>query len=175
MDFIVYLSNFIMPLLIFYIVLSGILRKQNIYDDFVKGAADGFQTVIRILPTLVGLMMAVGILRASGFLDFIAGIFGIFTERIGFPSQLVPLAIVKMFSSSAASGLVLDIFKEYGPDSRLGLITSIMMSCTETIFYTMSVYFMTAKVTKTRYTLAGALVATLSGIAASVIIVNFIM
>ena len=73
-----------------------------------------------------------------------------------------------MFSSSAATGLVLDIFKEYGPDSRIGTIASIMMSCTETIFYTMSVYFMTAKIKKTRYTLPGALLATIAGIVASV-------
>ena len=75
-----------------------------------------------------------------------------------------------MFSSSAATGLVLDIFREFGTDSRIGLITSIMMSCTETVFYTMSVYFMAAKVTKTRFTLAGALVSTLAGIVASVVI-----
>lgn len=93
---------------------------------------------------------------------------GDLTEKIGFPSQLLPVTIVRMFSSSAATGLVLDIFKEYGTDSRIGLITSIMMSCTETIFYTMSVYCMAAKVRKTRYTLAGALLATLAGVVASV-------
>lgn len=125
-------------------------------------------TVIKIMPTLIGLMVAVGILRASGFLDFLSEIIGKMTAYVGFPSQLVPLAIVRMFSSSAATGLVLDIFKEYGTDSRIGLIASIMMSCTETIFYTMSVYFMAAKVRKTRYTLAGALAATLAGIMASV-------
>ena len=137
-------------------------------DAFVKGAKKGFATVIKIMPTLVGLMVAVGILRASGFLDFLAQLIGKLTECVGFPSQLVPLAIVRMFSSSAATGLVLDLFKEYGTDSRIGLIASIMMSCTETIFYTMSIYFMTAKVKKTRYTLAGALLATLAGIVASV-------
>lgn len=170
MDFIIYISNFIIPLLIFYIVGFGVLMKRNVYEDFIKGAADGFKTSIKILPTLVGLMVAVGILRASGFLGALAGFLGNFTERLGFPSQLVPLAIVKMFSSSAASGLLLDIFKEYGTDSTIGRIASIMMSCTETIFYTMSVYFMTAKVKKTRYTLAGALVATLAGIIASVVL-----
>lgn len=122
------------------------------------------------MPTLVGLMVAVGILRASGFLDFLADIIGRFTKYIGFPGELVPLTIVKMFSSSAATGLLLDIYKEYGTDSRLGLIASISMSCTETIFYTMSVYFMAAKVTKTRYTLAGALLATVAGLAASVVL-----
>ena len=107
-------------------------------------------------------------LRASGFLDFISRIIGHFTARIGFPGELVPLSIVKMFSSSAATGLLLDIYKDSGTDSLCGRIASISMSCTETIFYTMSVYFMTAKVTKTRYTLPGALIATLAGLAASV-------
>ena len=85
------------------------------------------------------------------------------TDRIGFTGELVPLTIVKMFSSSAATGLLMDIFKEYGADSYIGLIASISMSCTETIFYTMSVYYMTARVTKTRYTLTGVLLATLAG------------
>ena len=133
-----------------------------------RGAKSGFFTVIKIMPTLIGLMVAVGVLRASGFLDFLSEMIGKVTAYVGFPSQLVPLAIVRMFSSSAATGLVLDVFKEYGTDSRIGLIASIMMSCTETIFYTMSVYFMAAKVRKTRYTLAGALAATLAGIMASV-------
>ena len=76
-----------------------------------------------------------------------------------------------MFSSSAATSLLLDVYKQFGPDSDLGMLASVLMSCSETIFYTMSVYFMTAKVTKTRYTLAGALVATLAGIVASVVLV----
>ena len=113
-------------------------------------------------------MVAVGVLRASGFLDAAAEALGKITDRFGFPSQLLPVAIVKMFSSSAATGLALDIFKQYGTDSYLGLITSLMLSCTETIFYTMSVYFVTARVTKTRYTLTGALLTTLTGLAASV-------
>ena len=121
-----------------------------------------------ILPTLIGLMMAVGILRASGFLAWISAKIGILTDPFGIPSQMIPLIIVRMFSSSAATGLSLDLFREYGTDSYIGLITSIMMSCTETIFYTMSVYFLAAKVRKTRWTLAGALVSTAAGIAASV-------
>ena len=92
----------------------------------------------------------------------------------GFPPELVPLSIIRMFSSSAATGLALDIYKEYGQDSRMGLITSIMMSCTETVFYTMSVYFMTAKVKKTRYTLTGALLASFSGIAASIFLADLL-
>lgn len=163
-------SNFIVPMVIFGIVCFGVLKKVEVYDTFVKGAKDGFATVLKIMPTLIGLMVAVGVLRASGFLDFLAGLMQQFTGKIGFPGELVPLTLVKMFSSSAATGLLLDVFKEFGTDSYIGLIASISMSCTETIFYTMSVYFMAAKVTRTRYTLAGALLASLAGLAASVVL-----
>lgn len=170
MNLLLYISNFIVPFIILSIITYGVLIGTNVYQNFVRGARKGFFTVIKIMPTMIGLMVAVGILRASGFLDFISRIIGHFTDALGFPGALVPLTIVKMFSSSAASGLLLDLFKEYGTDSRIGLIASISMSCTETIFYTMSVYFMTAKVTKTRYTLPGALLATCAGLAASVIL-----
>ena len=169
------LSDFIVPFIIFLIVCYGILMKVPVYDTFVKGAKSGFITVIRNNPTLIGLMTAVGIIRASGFSDFLAGLLGRFTAYIGFPGELVPLAIVKMFSSSAASGLLLDVYKEYGTDSFLGLTASIAMSCTETIFYTMSVYFMSVKITKTRYTLAGALAATGAGLAASVVLAGMMV
>lgn len=168
MKFLIYLSDFIIPLFIFYVVGYGLLNKRNVYDDFVRGAKDGMKTVAGILPTLIGLMAAVGILRASGFLEWICALAGDATEKLGLPAPLLPVVVIRMFSSSAATGLVLDIFKEYGTDSRIGLITSIMMSCTETIFYTMSVYCMAAKVKKTRYTLAGALLATFAGVAASI-------
>lgn len=170
MQILLYLTDFIVPLVIFGIVGYGLLMKVPVYDTFIKGAKKGFLTVIKIMPTLVGLMVAVGILRASGFLELIANGIGRFTDRIGFPGELVPLTVVKMFSSSAATGLLLDIFKEYGTDSYIGRIVSISMSCTETIFYTMSVYYMTARVTKTRYTLTGALLATLAGVTASVVL-----
>lgn len=168
MSFLLYISNMMVPLVIFGIVAYGIARRVPVYDEFIQGAKKGFRTVIKIMPTLVGLMVAVGVLRASGFLDFLGNWIGKVTRYVGFPSELVPLSIVRMFSSSAATGLVLDIFKEYGTDSRIGRIASIMMCCTETIFYTMSVYFMTAKIKKTRHTLAGALIATIAGITASV-------
>lgn len=169
------ISNIIIPVIIFYIVAYGIIVHSNVYEDFIKGAGDGFRTVIQIMPTLIGLMVAVGVLRASGFLDFVGSLFAGVTERMGFSSELVPLIMIKMFSSSAATGLVLDIFKNHGPDSLIGLTTSIMMSCTETIFYTMSVYFLAAKVTKTRYTLTGALLSTLAGVIASIILAGILV
>ena len=169
-QFLVILSELIIPVMIVAIISAGLLARKNVYTDFVDGAKDGLKTAAEILPTLAGLMVAVGILRASGFLDWIAGGIGVVTERIGFPSELVPLAVVRMFSSSAAAGLLIDLYQQFGTDSRIGTIASLMMSSSETIFYTMSIYFMTVKVKKTRWTLAGALIATLAGMTASVIL-----
>jgi len=171
----VYLSDLTIPILIFYVVTHGILAKRPVYDDFVKGAKEGFHTVIQILPTLVGLMVAVGVLRASGFLELLADLFGWFTKWIYFPSELIPLTLVRMFSSSAATGLALDIFKEFGTDSYLGILTSILLSCSETVFYTMSIYFVTAKVQKIRHTFAGAMLATAADILMSIILARLWM
>lgn len=168
MSILLFLSEVTIPLLIFCIVGYGMLNRRNVYEEFIEGAKSGLQTVIGILPTLIGLMVAVGVLRASGFLDFFSSLFAHVTDQIGFPSELLPVAIVKMFSSSAATGLLLDIFKEHGADSMTGKMASLMMSSTETIFYTMSVYLMSVKVKKSRYILPGALLATLAGTAASV-------
>lgn len=175
MKFLVYVSDYIIPFVIFYIVAFGVMQKTDVYDEFVNGAKDGLRTVVGILPTLIGLMVAVGILRASGALDFISDFLSPLMNYLHFPSELIPLVTVKMFSSSAATGLLLDVYKEHGPDSYLGTLASIMMSCSETIFYTMSVYFIAAKVKKTRYTLAGALLATLVGVIASVILTGFLV
>lgn len=173
MNAMAHLSDVIIPLLIFFIVGYGYVSKVKVYESFLEGAKDGLKIVVDIVPTLIGLLVAVGMLRASGFFDLFGLLFGSLTEKIGLPAQLVPLLIVKMFSSSAATGLVLDIFKTSGPDSYAGTLTSILMSCTETVFYTMSVYFLAAKVTKTRYTLTGALLATLAGTVASVVLAGW--
>jgi spore maturation protein B len=174
MRFLIYISDYIIPFLFFYIVGMGLLMRQNVFDDFITGAKDGFKVVLDILPTLIGLMVAIGILRASGLLDNLALVLQPLTDRLNFPSEIVPMVIVKMFSSSAATSLLLDIYKEHGPDSYLGRLASIIMSSTETIFYTLAVYFMAAGVKKTRYTLAGCLIATLTGIVASTIITNLV-
>ena len=158
------------PLVIFYIVGFGLLSGRPVFDDFLKGAAEGMKTVAGILPTLIGLMAAVGILRASGLLEAAAEILKAPAARLHIPTPLVPVMLVRLVSSSAATGLILDIFKQYGPDSLTGNMVSIMMGCTETVFYTMSVYFMTAGIRKTRWTLAGALIATAGGIAASIVL-----
>lgn len=172
MNILYYLSDSTIPLLILFLVCYGMSKKVEIFDVFIEGAVDGFKTVYKILPTLIGLMVGIGILRGSGVMEWTAGLLAPVVSCLCFPAELLPMFIVKMFSSSAATGLLLDVYKTYGTDSYLGTLASVLMSCSETIFYTMSVYFMTAKVTKTRYTLAGALVATFAGAAAAVFLVR---
>lgn len=173
MNFLVFLSTYILPFFIFYVVAYGLLKGRNVYQAFVEGAKGGFHTALGILPTLVGLLAAVGVLRASGFLDLISGLLKTLLKGTGFPAELLPLVIVRLFSNSAATGLALDLFKAHGPDSTQGLLASLFLSSTETVFYTMSIYFMSVKIKKTRYTLPGALLATLAGIAVSVALVSF--
>ena len=105
MKFIIYLSDYIMPFIIFYIIGLGLLTKTPIYDEFIKGAKEGFKVVIDILPTLIGLMVAIGILRASGALDILSNLLKPFTEILHFPSELLPIVLVKMFSSSCSHQL----------------------------------------------------------------------
>lgn len=173
MNFLLFLSETVIPVLIFWIVAYGLVNRRPVYEDFIEGAKDGFTTVFGILPTLIGLMIAVGVLRASGFLEMLGGLLLALIPKQIFPSELLPLSLVKMFSSSAATGLLLDIFKEHGPDSFLGRTAAVMMSSTETVFYTLSVYFMSVNIKKSRYTVAGALVCTIAGLFASIFFVKF--
>lgn len=173
MKIITFISDLMIPLIIVGIVGYGLLKKVPIFDVFIEGAKDGFKVVIDILPTLIGLMMAVGVLRTSGFLSQLTTWLSPLAYHIGFPPALLPIAFMRSISASATTGLVLDIFKTYGPDSFVGRMASIMMGCTETIFYTMSIYFMTINIKKTRYTLHGALLVSIAGIIASVILTYY--
>lgn len=163
MRILAFLSDMIIPVFLVYIISWGLLAGRDVYNDFLDGSKDGLKTVAGICPALVGLMTGVGILRGSRFLNFAGNLLGKLTSGIGIPSEILPLTIVRMFSSSAATGLLLDIFKQYGTDSRAGFMGAVILSSTESLFYCMSVYFAAAKVEKTRYTLPGALLATLAG------------
>ena len=156
------LSDLMVPLLIFYVVGLGLLMKQDVFGDFLNGAKDGMRTVIGIVPTLIGLMAAVGVLRSSGFLEDFGNLLGTVLEPTGIPSALVPLSVV------------LDLYKEAGCDSFAGRAASIIMSCTETVFYTMTVYFGAVRIKKTRYTLAGALFSSLVGMTVGVLLARLI-
>ncbi|MBQ8815581.1 MAG: spore maturation protein [Lachnospiraceae bacterium] len=165
-----YFSNLLVPLFVFYVVTLGAMKRRPVFSDFLRGAKDGLKITVDILPSLVGLMVAVSVLRASGFLDVVADVLGkIIPENI-LPAATIPPLLVRLFSNSAATGLALDIFGEYGPDSYIGLIVSIGLSATESVFYVMSVYLGSVGIRKSRYILPGALTTTIAGIAASVVL-----
>lgn len=174
MSLLLLISKFAIPVVIGYIVLYGVLKKTPVYESFLTGVKEGFQMVFDLAPTLIGLLVAVGIFRASGCLTLLCHIFTPLTAAVGIHPEIIPVAIVRMFSSSAATGMTLDVFKNFGPDSVIGNTVSIMMSSTETIFYTMSVYFLSVGVTKTRWTLAGALLSSIIGLIASILLAGLI-
>lgn len=128
-----HISDIIIPLLLFYIIGYGLVSKVKVYEAFLTGAKEGLKVVVDIMPTLVGLLVAVGVLRASGFLDFLSELLAPLAEPVGIPAAVVPVILVKLFSGSAATGLVLDVFRTYGPDSYIGMLVSILMSCTDTM------------------------------------------
>ena len=174
MSWMLFLSDMIIPVTFAGIIIYAFSKKVAVYDNFIIGAKEGFHTVMGIAPTIVGLMVAVGMLRASGAFDLLGSLISPVTERFGYPAESVPLTLMRLVSSSAATGLLVDLFERYGPDSFLGRFVSIMMSSTETVFYTMSIYFMSIKITKTRFTLAGALIANFSGVILSLWITRFL-
>lgn len=167
MKLLLLISNLIIPVTIFSIILFGYSKKVEVYDTFIEGAKEGILTVFDILPTLIGLMTAVSVLRGSGILDLIMNFFRPLVEHTGFPAEIIPLSMMRLVSSSASTGILLDLFKTFGPDSFIGRLASTMMGCTETVFYTMSVYFMSINIKNTGYTLAGALLSNVAGIIAS--------
>ncbi|MCD7744696.1 MAG: spore maturation protein [Lachnospiraceae bacterium] len=175
MGILLYLSELIIPFMVFYVMGNGLASKVPVYDSFRRGAQKGLEMVVKLAPALIGLMVATGVLRASGFLDLAAVFIGRILPDEILPSAVVPLGVVKLFSSSAATGLLLDIFREYGTDSYTGLTASLMLCSTETVFYTMSIYYTSVGIKKTRYTLYGALFASMAGMAASVVLARWML
>jgi len=177
MNFLLYFSEIIIPLTAAYIVMHGLCAKQNVFEDFTKGAADGISTAAKLLPTLIGLLVGTKVLRASGLLDFLCSGVSRLIHLAGienFPEELLPLSVVKLISASAANGLLFDIFKEFGTDSFTGMAASIMMSCSETMLYCLSIYFGSVHITKTRWTIPGSLLAIAAGITASLILAGML-
>lgn len=172
MNWISYLSNAMIPVLFTVIIVYGLRQKTALFDSFIEGAEKGLHIVVDLLPTFVGLFLAVACMRASGLLEWITAFLTPLSNLLHFPSELIPIALTKFVSSSAATGLILDLFATLGPDSLEGRMTAVMIGSTETILYTLSVYFMAVRIKKTRWTLTGAILATLAGIIASAVIVN---
>lgn len=170
-----YISALIMPTIVVLILTNGLLKKEPVFDRFLDGAKNGFSTSIKILPSLVGLIVAISMLRASGFFDITCGFLAPLLEKAGFPSELVPMAIIRPISGSAALATVRDLLNTYGADSFIGRCASVMMGSSETTFYTLAIYMGSVGITKSKYTLKSALLADLAGIILSVLFVRLLM
>jgi spore maturation protein B len=168
------LSTWAIPLVVAGVPLYALIRKVNVYATFIDGAKEGFQVAIRVIPPLVAVVVALGMLRASGTMDGIAAGLGSLTERLGIPPSVLPLVLVRPLSGGAALGVVADVLRTDGPDSYAGRLASVMSGSTETTFYVLAVYFGAAGVTRYRQALPAALAADLAGFAASVVVVRFV-
>lgn len=162
------ISVYAVPVIFFSILSVGLYNNIKVYDVFVESAKEGITTIIKIIPPLVGLMVAIGVFRASGALDLLIFAAKPFTKLLGIPPEVMPLAFLRPISGSASLALVSDIIKNYGPDSFIGRTASTMMGSTETIFYTLTVYFGSVGVKNIRYTLVCALIADTVSVVASV-------
>ena len=174
MQFVNYLSSLAMPSIILIIVVYGIVEKIKIFDVFLEGAKDGIEIVIIIFPTLIGLFVAIGALRSSGILDFIISIVSPILNKINFPTEIMPLALIRPISGSSAIAVATDIMKNYGVDSKFGLMAAVIMGSTETTFYTIAVYTASVGIKKTRFVLVASLIADFVGIFVSVLVCNVI-
>lgn len=170
MKLINYFSNLAIPLIIFIVLLFGIKEKKQVFDLFLEGAKEGSKIAINIFPTLVGLFVAVGVLRSSGILNLIIDIISPVTHILGFPKEIMPLAILRPISGSASIAIGSDIMKQYGVDSKIGLIVSTIMGSTETTVYTIAIYTSQIKAKKIKNVLCAALIGDAVGIMVSVII-----
>lgn len=148
------------------------VKKIKVYEVFCDGAKDGFETAVKIIPFLVGMLVAIGILRKSGAIDLMIQFFAPFLAPLGMPAEILPLAVLKPLSGGGASGVLTDLFATYGPDSYIGRMASIMQGSTETTLYVLAVYFGAVGIRKSRHAVATGLVADLAGVTAAVIITN---
>ena len=161
------LFTMVVPLTICAVALWGAARRVDVYGALVQGVGSGLETLVRIVPSLIGLLTAVYMLRASGALDLAAQALGPLMERLGLPAELLPLMLVRPVSGSAALGVGAELMETYGPDSALGRTAAVMLGSTETTFYTIAVYFGAVGITRTRYAVPAALCADLAGFLAS--------
>lgn len=166
------ISIYITPLFIALIIILCIIKKVPVYDTVTDGAKEGMEIIINIFPTMVVILTAVSMLRASGAVDMFINFVSPFTDMIKIPKEILPLALIRPISGSGALGIVADNLKTYGPDSRLGIISSVIMGSTETTFYTLAVYFSTINVKNIKKIIPCALIGDIVGILVSCLIVK---
>ncbi len=158
------------PWMICFFPLYAALRRVPVYEEFVEGGKEGFQTCLRILPYVVAMLLGVGMLRAAGVIDHITAFFAPIANRVGFPPELIPMALIRPFSSSAALAIFLDLLHQYGPDNLLTLTAATIYGCSETTFYVLAVYFGSVNIKQTRHAIPAGLVADFVGPIAAVIV-----
>ena len=169
-----FLSNLAMPLIILIIVIYGFIEKKEVFDKFIEGAKDGIKIVVNIFPTLIGLFLAVGTLRSSGVIDIVIKILDPLLNIVHFPTEIMPLALLRPISGSSSIAVATDIMKNFGVDSQIGMMAAVIMGATETTLYTIAVYSSSVKIKKTRFVLIAALTADIVGILTSIVICRFL-
>ena len=174
MGFVNSLSTMAVPLTIFFIIVFAVKEKTKIFDDFIDGAKEGIELVVSLFPTLLGLFMAIGVLRASGVLDFFINIFVPIINLLHIPIEIMPLALLRPISGSAAMAIAIEMMGEYGVDSLLGKMISTIMGSTETTLYTIAIYTAAVGIKKIRFVLVVALIGDLVGMITSVVICRMI-
>lgn len=168
------ISDYAIPAIFIIIISAAILRKVKAYDLFIEGAKDGIETVIKIMPSLVGLLVAVGVFKASGALDLLIILLRPLINLLGMPPEVAPLALLRPISGSASFAFVTEIIKAFGPDTYEGRVAATMMGSTETIFYTLAVYYGSVGIKNIRYTLIAAIMADIISVIASLWACRFI-
>jgi len=161
------LYTMLVPFILAGVALYAMSRRVDVYTALVHGAGEGLNTLMRIIPSLIALLAAVHMLRASGALELAARILAPVLDRLGIPPETVALMLVRPVSGSAALGVGSDLIGTYGPDSYIGRVAAVMLGSTETTFYTIAVYFGAVGITKTRYAVPAALCADLAGFVAA--------
>ena len=167
-------STLAVPLVILIIVVMGAMRKVKVYEVFVEGAKEGFNTAVRIIPYLVAMLAAIGMFRASGAMDFLTDLIAPVTDLIGLPSEVFPLAVIRNLSGSGSLGLMTDLAQTHGPDSFIGRLAAVMMGSHETTFYVLAVYFGSVGISRVRHAPLAGIFADIVSVIASVIIVRAI-
>jgi len=170
------LSPWIIPGLMVFFLAFGALRRVRVYEVLVQGGKEGFQVALRIIPYLVVILVAVGMLRASGAMDLMVGLLGRVTGKMGLPAEALPMALMRPLSGSGAYGIMAAIINDpaIGPDSYIGYLVSTLQGSTETTFYVLAVYFGAVQVRRIRHAMAAALTADLAGIVLAVVACSFL-
>lgn len=163
-------SLWAIPVLLVAIPLVGLIRGVKVYDVFVEGAREGFEVAVRIIPFLVGILVAIGMFRGSGAMDLLTAALQPFAHAIHFPTELLPLAFLRSLTGSGSLAFATDLVKTHGPDSVVGRTAAVMYGSSETTFYVLAVYFGAVGVRRTRHAVPAALIGDAVAVIASVIV-----